>query len=392
MMSRRVAGVGMTVLAISGCVTMNPSVVDPSTFLGDRRVPVEVYASHAEPTLLALLDVRIDPMERLFLVNFAGDPTYEGVEIQRFPGAGEGDGVRVLLWRPDRVDVYDPPSRIFDEVLDRRTMEALLSPRAVTLQRASFDHRFRVTEHGLDAAVRIRDRDGREIDVEVVETRGTPSIGALIAPLGASSSSPDFLPLFFLDEFALVKRSGTEVRVSVDGQERELAKMTRLMKGPAAFFTRYSNRVVIAHWNERRDVLLEPIRLSVGTERVTVGRLEWVIQWNERRAEIRSVVAREGDSVMTFHFSPALPEVQALRPGSRVEGRFVIDVNNVAGVVAGEYAVERVVGTARLVIQPLKAWQPPIVRGAPWVASYRYEAEVDLQSDLPRLRSRWIRR
>ena len=49
------------------------------------------------------------------------------------------------------------------------------------------------------------------------------------------------------------------------------------MKGPASYFTRYSNRVVIAHWNERRDAVLEPVSLSPGTEKVEAGGLEWSI-------------------------------------------------------------------------------------------------------------------
>lgn len=34
------------------------------------------------------MDVRIDPMDRLFLVNIADDPVYEGVDLQTFPGHG----------------------------------------------------------------------------------------------------------------------------------------------------------------------------------------------------------------------------------------------------------------------------------------------------------------
>ena len=216
----------MTIL--TGCVSMNPSVVDPESYLGSRTNAPEVYRSAVPPVLLPVMDVRIDPMDRLFLVNFDDDPIYQGVELQTFPAADGGPPeARVLLWRPDTVDVYDLPSRTFDEAVDRRGLEALLSPRDVTLQRTDFDYRFGITDHGLDAAVRIRDREGRWVGVEVEETRGEPVVGGLIAPVGATSASPDYLPLFFLDEFALVKRDGT--RILVDGRERAPSKMTRLM-------------------------------------------------------------------------------------------------------------------------------------------------------------------
>jgi len=386
-------GTAAAIVLLSGCVSMDPSVVDPEAYLEGHTNPPDVYHSAAAPSLLPVLDVRIDPMDRLFLVNFDDDPIYDGVELQTFPAEeGGAPWARALLWRPDTVDVYDPPGRTFDEHVDRRGLEALLSPLEVTLQRTEFDYRFRITEHGLDAAVRIVDREGRLVEVEVLETRGEPVVGGLIAPVGAASAAPDYLPVFFLDEFALVKRDGTRLRILVDGHERSPSKMTRLMKGPASYFTRYSNRVVIAHWNERRDTVLEPVPVPLGSETVEADGLEWSIQWNGAHPEVPSVTARSGEDRLTFLFSPPLPDFEALRPGIRIEGRFVVNVNDVPGVVAGEYTVEREADGARFVIQPLKAWQPPMVRGPAWVSSYRYEAGIQLGLGPPRLQSRWERR
>lgn len=376
-------------MAIGGCVSMDPSVVDPESYLGSRSIPHELYGHSSTPTLLPVLDVRIEPMDGLFLINFDDDPVYEGVELQTF--AGTGPQVRVLLWRADTVDVYDSPGRTFDEARDRIALEALLSPRAVTHQRATFDYRFRVGEHGLDAALRMTDRDGRDIVVEVVETRGEPVVGGLIAPVGASSAAPDYLPVFFLDEFALVKRAGTRIRIEVDGRPRTLSKMTRLVRGPASYFSRYSTRVLIAHWNERREAVLEPVAVEPGAEHIEVGGLEWRIRWNAGRPEVSEVIARSDGDVLTFEFSPALPDLAALRPGAKVEGRFVINVNDTPGIVAGEYSVDREEGRARLTFHPVDAWQPPIVRGPSWVSFYLYTAEIDLDAPVAQLRSRWSR-
>jgi hypothetical protein len=162
----------MTILI--GCVSMNPSVVHPESYMGSSTNAPEVYRSVLPPVLLPVTDVRIDPMDRLFLVNVGDDPIYEGVELQTFPAADGGPPeARLLLWRPDNVDVYDLPGRTFDEDVDRCGLEALLSPREVALQRTDFDYRFGITEHGLDAALRIRDREGRLVEVEVVETRAS---------------------------------------------------------------------------------------------------------------------------------------------------------------------------------------------------------------------------
>jgi hypothetical protein len=391
MNSRTMPSLLLASLALAGCVTMNPSVVDPDAFLGARANPVAAYGPAGAPVILPVMDVRIDPIDRLFLVSFADDPVYEGVELQTFPRPDGEPDVRVLLWRPDTVDVYDSSGRVFDEAVDRRTIESLVSPKVVTMQRAEFEHRFNITEHGLDAAIRIRDREGRDVAVEVIETRGTPVTGGLIAPVGATSAAPDYLPVFFLDEFALVKRRGTQVTISVDGHARSPAKMTRLIKGPASYFTRYSNRVVIAHWNERREALLSARPVVHGERTVAVNGIEYHLAWNGDRPEVAAAVAAQGEDAVTFLFSPALPDFGALSPDARVDGRFVINVNEVPGVVAGEYQVERRGDSVHLVFQPLDAWQPPIIRGPSWVASYRYEAEIDLTGDAPLLRSHWVR-
>ncbi len=388
-------------LSAASCIAMNPSVVDPDAWLGGRTAPAGIYGDAPGGTLIPVLDLRIDPMERLFLVNVRGDPVYEGVELQTFPGAGtEGAAgsadpaareVRLLLWRADTVDVYDPPGRSFDAARDRQGIEALVSPRAVTFQRGDFDWRFRTTEHGLDAMVRVVDREGREVVVEVEETRGTPVKGALIAPVGAMSDDPDYLPLFFLDAFALVKRGGTRVLVEVDGMSRELERMTRLLRGPASYFTRYADRVVIAHWNERREGWLERVDVEPGEESVEAGGFTWHLGWREGRPEVHRAVAHAAGDSVAFRFAPPLPELEALAPGAAVEGRFVVAVNAVEGVLAGTYRVRRDGDRVALVFEPLRAWQPPIVRGPSWVSTYRYEAALDLSGGVPLLESRWTR-
>lgn len=174
-------------------------------------------------------------------------------------------------------------------------------------------YRLNVTEHGLDAALSLRDREGRDVRFEVVETQGTPRLGALIAPVGAQVGRPAYLPIVLLDDFALVRRRGARIEVWIGGQRRTPDKMTRLVRGPASFFTRYSARVVIANWNERRAERLDPLPLPPGAAEV------------------------------------------------------------------------------RLVFQPLDAWQPPILDGPPWVASYRYEAVVGSDSAGIHLAAEWRR-
>jgi hypothetical protein len=368
-------------------VTMQPSVVEPDRYLGQHANPSSIYASEGEAVVLPLFDVRFEPMNRLMLVNFSDDPVYNGIELQVFDAPGGGESALALLWRKDGVvDVYLTPDHQMSE-RSRRGIENLLN--RVTLQRGEFTYRLNVTEHGLDAALAMRDREGRSVAFEIVETRGQPRLGALIAPVGAQVERPEYLPIVFLDDFALVRRRGTRIDVWIDGQRRTPDTMTRLVRGPASYFTRYSTRVVIVNWNERREATLDGLALEPGATEVRDGNLSYRIVWNGSHPEVAAVTAYEGRDRVEFRFSPALPHLQALRPGAAVEGRFVASINDVEGIVAGEFEVRREPDGVRLVLQPLNAWQPPILRGPPWVSSYRYEARVGFDGATAHLAGQW---
>lgn len=97
---------------------------------------------------------------------------------------------------------------------------------------------------------------------------------------------PGFLPVFFLDDFAFVRRRGAEIRIGIDGHQRSPQTLTRLVQGPASYFTRYSTRVVLAHWNKRWAAVMEPASLDLGAKVVEAGGLEW-------HNEVPGVVAGE---------------------------------------------------------------------------------------------------
>ena len=84
-------------------------------------------------------------------------------------------------------------------------------------------------------------------------------------------------------------------------------------------------------------------------------------------------------------------DVAALKSGLRLEGRFVINIDGVDGMVAGDYQVVTTKTEAQLELQPQDAWQPPDVEGPPWVSTYRWRAGLKLDGDRLQLTARWSR-
>ena len=68
--------------------------------------------SKSESVHKIVLPIRIgiDPMERLLVASFKGDPEFEMIEPQIFDDPVNGKGMRVLRYRKDqKIDVYWQP-------------------------------------------------------------------------------------------------------------------------------------------------------------------------------------------------------------------------------------------------------------------------------------------
>lgn len=101
--------------------------------------------------------VGIDPMERLLVASFKGDPEFEGLEPQVFDDPINGRGMRVLRYRKDgKVDVYWQPG----VYVDRRIFavgKGIGDFAETTMEPAHL----KITELGVDLHVAFTDAQGR---------------------------------------------------------------------------------------------------------------------------------------------------------------------------------------------------------------------------------------
>ncbi len=180
------------------------------------------------------IQLGIDPMERLLVATFKGDPEFEGFEPQVFDDSVNGRGMRVLRYRKDgKVDVYWQPGVRVD--MTTFAVGAGIGDFAeVTIEPV----RFKITECGVDLHVAFTDEQGRKVELRVQEdTRGKRSFPlnwhrvwfvryvpqSIIGTLNPPMSRPVFIEL---PAPGSVEVEGMKVVVDGDGSVTKISPPT----------------------------------------------------------------------------------------------------------------------------------------------------------------------
>jgi hypothetical protein len=336
-----------------------------------------------------------DPMERLLIVNFKGDPDYDGIELQVFDDEVKGSGLAVLMYRTDRkLDWYMTPGL----TLDRQAAAVGAGLGEWVVQ--DFAHRLEIGRHGVDAEVHFTLHDGREVELVLTEHRRNPGRHIdLLAPLGVGIERPTFLPYFVMFDIDLVRRGGTDVALRIDGAARELEQIPVPIpySGRFSYLARYSDDPFIARINPATD---GPARMvdpsSIGTDG---ERLTFVERAGHAELARLSVLAAGHEAWLQL--DPAMPDLAALANGATSDARFAIGTDDLE-MIAGRLSVERDNDEVRLVMQPTEPWRPAggalvwlTLRMFPsffrtWTTTYRWQATVSLADDVS-IRSTWSR-
>lgn len=368
-----------------------------------QQNPLDIYNNAPAERLYSPFHLRIDPMERLLLINFTEDPDeiYIGFEPQIFDDAVHGKGMLVIGWRVDgRVDVYHQPSL----TLDPNSYDIAGGGLAEMAARPLSDAYFHVTEAGVDAYFAFDDALGRPIAVTIQENsqRQRRPFG-LLAPMGGAATAPSILPLVILHDFYFVRRAEPTVSVQVDGWERRLDNLPMPIDGSRMYFTRYSPDVMIGGLNPAHDGPLTPLERISATE-AQAGDVIYDLTDNHGRTEIAQMRRAFNDRELTVAFNPPLPNLLNLADGAATSGQFTISADPSVGVVPSEYWLERRGDTVAARLIPSGGWRHNeskwavrfIYAVAPdfrnWPKTYLWTADIDITSpELVVMQSSWQR-
>lgn len=346
--------------------------------------------------MLVPFSLRLNPIQRLLLLNFRHDPVYTGMGVQRFDDATVGQGIAVIATRRDRRnDIYFDPSLTLDRSYDvtSRIGGGIASRTATPMD----ENRFNVTAEGVQLDLSIQALDGRRVELHLHEhRRRAPTRFTLLAPAGHGIKSPTFFPLFWMNDFSFVGLRHTQTDLQLGGQRR-----TRVRIGVPWKLARYGLSPVTAIWDERRTgalpVIEEP---NPGTHVVAGSTVQ--LSGTDDQPRIAAMSATNGDRHLTVEYHPPVASMTDLPDGAARHGRVVVAVNG-AHQFGGHYHLKRRGSAVHLVTDLDQPWRPdPDAPGRTifkvlkffrtWPTTYRWSAIVDLDVSPPTMRSDWTRK
>ncbi len=302
-------------------------------------------------------EIKIDPMERLLLINIDNDPdsVYLGFEPQVFDDDIHGTGHIVIGWRVDGwVDVFHEPGLTLDPDGYDITGKGL----AHMVERDMADCFFYVDEAGVQAYYSFEDLEGRTIELKVHEysSRKRQPFG-LLAPMGEAAADPSALPLILLHDFYFVRRKDTDISVTIDGRSHELDKLPLPLNWSLMYFTRYSPDPLIVTLNPVFEGTLPVLEVTNETV-VTNGDTTYEIAFDKGTPVLKSIQRHHKEHVVSISFEPAFPNLSAFAEKASVKGSFAFSGHHSTGKVEGHYTVEHIDNEIQVVLVPSKGWIP----------------------------------
>ncbi|WP_027338910.1 hypothetical protein [Halonatronum saccharophilum] len=355
-----------------------------------------IYDKEPSGVIFSPFNLEFSSMDKLLLINFeeGSDQIYSGLEPQIIDGK-----LRIIAWRNDGfVDVYQQPSMLSVDNLDVAGKGL-----ANFLERDMEDFKFEINSKGVDLYFSFEDKKGREVEARIKE-KGDKVIKPfdLLAPVGGSSENPSYLPLYFLYDFYFVRRAGTESIIKIAGKKQEVENLPFFLDWSRCYFTRYSSDPFLVEWNADYEGSLSPLGPRTDGE-VWDEDVRYSIRENNGYYEIEGMSISQGEHQLRIDFSPAIPDIIALKDGVIISGKFLVSTSREkAGSISGDYQIDRVGEEVLIEINPSGGWKPKISKWElrfiyffgsdffkDWPKPYNWTARINLEGDQVTMNSKW---
>lgn len=367
---------------LTSCVNLEPYFTNQENYFFKTRTSnnVEIYANSPSKGNLQIFSFRDQSTKPywitgLALTQFKEDSVYNQIELQNVEYAG-GKGVVALAYRTDKafVDVYYPT----DIPLLKSEYEKMINH--AKMHPCNFQASFITDNDGFKMIMQLTDKYGRIIRMNITEknTKGTPA--TFIAPIGSDIQNPQYFPLLYMKDMIFLSKSGSDYSLTIAGNKMKPAVI------PFSNYrlTRYSHSVISAEWLPNTDTIIQP-QIDNHSGGTTNGYLN-----NHGYEELSSQRFNYHDKILTINFSPAIPDLVALKNNIQLEGRFCVNSSTNEGVMAGTYKLIKSGKKIGIDVHPEKGWQPN--PGKLWIATYRWKSELkELTDSTYHFESNWQR-
>lgn len=345
-----------------------------------------IHENFVFPFILA-----VEPIKRLLVVSFKGDPEYEMIEPQYYDDLCFGKGLRVLMYRTDKkIDVYYQPDVFFDS-----TTFAVGKGLGIASKVQMSPDRFEILKTGVDVDIAFTDYKGRRIELLIKENSVNHDRLPFLAPVGNDMEKPSKLLLAYMQEFDFVNREGTIIHAQVGDRKLTPSKFAIKRNGQKTYFARYASKLTIGEINPPNTALfvLENAQgnIKTGIHNFSLNKEQMVTNyWLDY-----------GTDRIDIKFENGFPNLLSLPQNQQVKGTWIYSVSGTV-LTGGEYSLLRKGDLVLIEMDVTKKWEPkdlPLSLRAftyfvrsfrVWPTTYKWSGRANLM-DMS-IQGSWIRK
>lgn len=343
--------------------------------------------------ILQPFKIHIDPMERLLLVNFEKDPDsiYLGFEPQVFEDSVHGKGHLIIAWRVDgKVDVYHQPGLTLDPSTYDIAGKGLENMVVTTFSKAFYE----IDDLGVQAQYTFKDKQNRTIAIRINEKNPKkPKPFGLLAPMGDAAEFPSALPLVLLHDFYFVRKRHTEIEVTIAGKNHQPDLLPVPMDFSKMYFTRYSQKPLIATMNPAYNGKLIPLNIEREQKTISNNEYDIVLQWKNNEAFIKQIIWKNKVYPVNLEFKDPFPNLLSAQKENLLKGKFFVEAHHSTGRLSGDYFITRKNSQTEIIMIPTGGWHPRPTKLSlwflytvarifkKWPTSYKWTAFVSSEKD-----------
>lgn len=360
--------------------------INEQVYLGNKNNDPSIYENKSSQNIYPLIKFtqNLTDVKKLCLFDFTGDNIYKSFELQQVQQENKNYYVLIAYRQDEVVDIY------YDKGLkvNEDNYKALMNQ--VSLMETNFSKiNFDVTEKGLNAYVEMIDKQNRKIEFKVKENKTSINKDGIIAPIGERGTNPEYFPIIYLKNFNFVEQNYVDIAVNIGGKNLEPEKLIPLFNYKRVYLSRYSDSNNIKRLNPNYSGVIKPVEVSKDADEVKFEDNSYLITENDGHPEIKQVKSIYENSEMRLTFSPALPDLSSLKDNTQVQGRFSLGVDEVTGIMGGEYSIDKSNGSIKFQLKPQEGWQP--MPGTLWMKTYLWNCNVKLDGENLIVDSKWTR-
>jgi hypothetical protein len=368
-------------LLLTSCsIKLDSSAVDAEKYLHGMDSSAAIYKKGAKGTYYTPFNFSHTDFGRLLLISIDDHPAIKTVELV-VQNDGKGAFV-VVYYHNGQVESYTNAHLSLQQ--------KYLKPNAdwSIISHHDFSYRFENTPKGISFLLDITIKTGERLEINLQENNVEAQKYSFLAAVGADLSAVKRFPFIYLNNAGFIPIENTTISFKINNKEMTPTVVPVKVEGKKCYKTIYALTPLPFFWNEEREEDLtakemESIQKNPGSN------VAYTFGENSGHSEIKQIRYKANKHVATYTFAPAFPDIMSMKEGTLVEGKFCLGIDEITGVVCGEYSVRSRKDGIKIEIDPEKCWQP--MPGSDWVSLYHYDQQITfIKHNHIRIKSQWI--